>query len=119
MVGVVVEVGVGVGVGVVVEVVVVVEVEVGVGVGVVAGVEVEAVEYVMNQGRGDLMSWIYNYGVCACGGTIMVCGSERTDADYCWTCVNEACPNHEGTHTYDDDEPVWIKKFNLGERKDD
>ena len=114
-----------------VEVVVVVEVEVevvvGVGVEVVVVVEVEVevevvaevVEYVMNQGRGDLMSWIYNYGVCACGGTIMVCGSERTDADYCWTCVNEACPNHEGTHTYDDDEPVWIKKFNLGERKDD
>ena len=117
MVGVVVEVGVVVGVVVVVVVEVVVEVGVEVDVGVVVGVVVE--EYVMNQGRGDLMSWIYNYGVCACGGTIMVCGSERTDADYCWTCVNEACPNHEGTHTYDDDEPVWIKKFNLGERKDD
>ena len=99
---------------VVVGVVVVVVVGVVVEVGAVVVVE----EYVMNQGRGDLMSWIYNYGVCACGGTIMVCGSERTDADYCWTCVNEACPNHEGTHTYDDDEPVWIKKFNLGERKD-
>jgi len=116
----VVEVGVVVEVGAVVEAVVEVGavVVVVVGGGVVVGVGVGVEEYVMNHGRGDLMSWIYNYGVCACGGTIMVCGSERTDADYCWTCVNEACPNHEGTHTYDDDEPVWIKKFNLGERKD-
>ncbi len=63
--------------------------------------------------RDEPMSWRYNAGCCSeCCGTVMVCGSERPDADYAWHCINETCQNHEGTHTFDLDVPEWIEKFN-------
>jgi len=43
-----------------------------------------------------------------CESDVMAC-DERDEYDFEWFCSNEDCKNHEGTKTYDTQEPKWIE----------